>query len=99
MTANDDLIREARHATLALIPADHRRQAGRYLEQIEVAAAQDALARLREPLAEGLHKAMCYGPEVLHNRLACERPNVYLNLADAALRHPAVLAALTRADQ
>jgi len=44
----------------------------------------------REALAEGLHKAMCYGPTTLHNRLACERPLVYLNIANAAADHPAV---------
>jgi hypothetical protein len=44
---------------------------------------------LVEALAESLHKAMCYAPETMHNRLACERPNVYFALADAALAHPA----------
>ena len=44
----------------------------------------------REALAEGLHKAMCYGPATLHNRLACERPLVYLSIANAAADHPAV---------
>lgn len=43
-------------------------------------------------IAEGLHRAMCYGPATLHNRLACERPQVYLALAESVAAHPAVVA-------
>jgi hypothetical protein len=47
-------------------------------------------SELTAAIAEGLHKAMCFGPTTLHNRLACERPQVYLAIAEAAVEHPAV---------
>lgn len=50
----------------------------------------DPTAALRTALAEGLHKAMCFSPPGLHNRLACHRAGVYMSIAEAALEHPAV---------
>jgi hypothetical protein len=41
-------------------------------------------------LSEGIHKAMCFSPTTLHNRLACQRGQVYWNIAEVALGHPAM---------
>jgi hypothetical protein len=61
------------------------------LDAIRAERVQPSVEEVAAALAEGLHKAMCFGPNVLHNRLACERPQVYLALAEAALNHPATL--------